>query len=102
MDCAGRAIAPYTHFHFGRFFRTPVPPHPNPLPKERESHSSARRKIETLRMVPNRTTILPLLGERVGVRGNGLHKAVGVPLSHKSQSAVAASLCRRTPYSFDL
>src|SRR5207248_5447161 len=77
MDCAGRAIAPYTHFHFGRFFRTPVPPHPNPLPKERESHLPARRKIETLRMVPNRTTILPLLGERVGVRGKGLNKAVG-------------------------
>src|SRR5438105_2709060 len=69
--------APYRHFHFGRFFRTPVPPHPNPLPKERESHLPARRKIETLRMVPNWTTILPLLGERVGVRGNGLNKAVG-------------------------
>src|SRR5207248_1656916 len=64
--------------HFGRYFRTPVPPHPNPLPKERESHLSARRKIETLRIVPSRTTMLPLLGERVGVRGNGLNKAVGV------------------------
>ena len=80
MECADRACSLHG-FSLRTVFshaRSPSPqPHPNPLPKERESHLPARRKIETLRMVPNRTTILPLLGERVGVRGNGLNKAVG-------------------------
>src|SRR5438876_4500879 len=45
------------------------PPHPNPLPKERESRSPTQ--VETTSMGQGLAIVLPVLGERVGVRGTG-------------------------------
>src|SRR2546421_6374392 len=46
-------------------FARPFPLTPT-LPKERESHLPARRKIETLRMVPNRRRFSLSLGRGLG------------------------------------
>src|SRR6185369_2168766 len=69
---------------------SPVPPHPNPLPEERESAGTALEYSDVTLAVPrffvfrfggtrqpssvvlpkHGRMFLPLLGERVGVRGN--------------------------------
>ena len=50
-----------------------IPPHPYPLPKEREPVATHRVKAAK-RSHGGRAEVRPLLGERVGVRGNAAHE----------------------------
>src|SRR5207247_9673477 len=53
----------------------PVPPHPNPSPQgaPRRGSRAFRTQVETTSMWQGLAIVLPLLGERVGVRGTGAH-----------------------------
>ena len=59
--------------------RRPVPPHPYPLPEERERQGRYLRSCKVLGFADRLPGILPLLGERVGVRG-----ILGHPISMES------------------
>src|SRR5260370_34626481 len=48
-----------------------VPPHPYPLPRERENARQSVNISQTLGQSQRAALLLPLLGERAGVRGNG-------------------------------
>ena len=50
---------------------TRLSPSPQPSPQGEGEPPLRLRDLEAPRMVPDRTTSLPLLGERVGVRGTG-------------------------------
>ena len=50
-----------------------IPPHPYPLPKEREPVATHRVKAAK-RSHGSWAEVRPLLGERVGVRGNAAHE----------------------------
>jgi signal transduction histidine kinase len=52
-----------------------IPPHPNPLPQGEGATSTALDKSHALEQHHLQTTVLPLLGERVGVRENSLPQA---------------------------
>ena len=48
-------------------------PHPNPLPQEREPAGDTAGTPDAPDLVPTRESVLPLLGERAGVREGNLH-----------------------------
>src|SRR5437763_16337852 len=68
-----------------------VPPHPNPLPKERENRRPVRNHSQRFDLSSRWQMALPLLGERVGVRGKGLNKAVGVLANIRIRSTAERS-----------
>src|SRR5204862_6880985 len=68
--CVRRGCAaPYTHLrHWSQLDHAqPIPPHPGPLPKEREDRRQSVGESPVLAMFEGRAVLLPLLG----VRGNG-------------------------------
>ncbi len=52
-----------------RLHRRRLSPHPNPLPEERENECRVLLLPRSPQPLPMRNSILPLLGERAGVRG---------------------------------
>src|SRR5437879_5798434 len=66
--------APYTDLSFRMLecVGRPVPPHPGPLPEERVKHRPAFEHSRDIGFADRLATILPLPGERAGVRGNWL------------------------------
>src|SRR5713101_5359389 len=74
-----------------------VPPHPYPLPKERETHCLSRSQsgIDLMRTRGGSPSAWGLLGERVGVRGNVID-ARNEP--HKMQASATHRKCRGTSF----
>src|SRR5437763_5419261 len=84
MAKAAEGTAPYTDLSFRmlKCVGRPIPPHPGPLPEEREKHRPTLEHCQDIRFADRLATILPLpacravassrrLGERAGVRGKG-------------------------------
>src|SRR5947208_8050358 len=57
-----------------------IPPHPGPIPEEREKHRPTLEHCQDIRFADRLATILPLPGERAGVRGNGLRMVQVAPV----------------------
>src|SRR5437762_11567043 len=79
---AAEGTAPYTDLSFRmlKCVGRPIPPHPGPLPEEREKHRPTLEHCQDRRFADRLATILPLLGERAGVRGNGLRMVKLAPV----------------------
>src|SRR5947207_7873902 len=74
-----------------KYVGRPIPPHPGPLPEEREEHRPTLEHCQEIRFADRLATILPLpacravassrrLGKRAGVRGNGLRMVQPAPV----------------------
>src|SRR5947207_3156299 len=91
---AAEGTAPYTHLlHWSQLDHAqPIPPHPGPLPEEREKHRPTLEHCQDIRFADRLATILPLLGERAGVRGNGLRMVQLAPV--QEMRVMCSALCR--------
>jgi len=67
-------------------------PHPGPLPEEREKHRPTLEHCQDIRFADRLATILPLPGERAGVRGNGLRMVQLAPV--QEMRVMCSALCR--------
>src|SRR5205814_138129 len=94
MAKAAEGTAPYTDLSFRmlKCVGRPIPPHPGPLPEEREDRRQSVGKSYVLAMFEGRAVLLPLLGERAGVRGNGLRMVQLAPV--QEMRVRCSALCR--------
>src|SRR5881227_17600 len=86
--------APYTDLSFRmlKCVGRPIPPHPGPLPEEREKHRPTLEDCLDIRFADRLATILPLPGERAGVRGNWLRIVQLAPVAE--MRVMCSALCR--------